>query len=620
MDETELDLKCEEDRRLVCCVCDTRKFCSNADYICSRNCEKLFLLIQGLVVGNALQSLFTSLFVGKENLTETALCERLWLENAKAHTQTRSTQQESPQLPVSPRSQSDHTRCESQDCMQVSSLERLNNGTPDYQLLPTKTQVKTFVRSTRSNKAADLVSPSTDSEKAKFEWSDPSRVGKHRNSISQQPPGRKMMCISNRNKKRILPSHKKTHQLDDQVNISSSDLLSTSSELADCQPTTINKAKPEQSGEKCDEESGKKTGKTQVKCRRCGKLVSKYYLYVHYRATHQDHLSDITQSSVSCSECGKLFMRKQALNTHRLKHHNHQFPNTCKHCGKGFANRLGLSWHMRQVHKMTIRQCGTCGETFENRREYKKHRRYKHTMNSHVCHVCGKGFKLKNALQAHLDAHAGIKLHYCEICGDGFVRFSSLCQHKNNLHGPKKSELPFKCHVCPSTFRLQAWLDKHIAQKHQSSGSSLQADCDLCQSSLHSSVSCPLHADAGTESFTCHQCNKVFAKETSLKAHMKQHQEPQFSCDVCHKKFTYKCNMQRHRDTHSTEKPFYCDICSKHFCSKFLLASHKRMHNQDLLFKCDICGKGLTRKDYLKNHLKKMHPEHTLIQQTQISS
>lgn len=622
MDEVEANVKAEEDDRLVCCVCDKRKSCLSSDYLCCTNCEKRFLLIQGLVLGNVLQSLFGTFCELSSYGSKDGQCQKVGIGTAnhqwssKMHLNSvlgietsepegyhevkgRRTLSPEPQVVIF-----SNPLCNSL----ASDPDTTSNGSDTLESASSKLykakicrrskskhQVKTNARF-RSNSKHHIKPKTCSKNKSRHYNNGRASENSFIQASSKQKSNNGLGLRFDSDISRKAP----TSPMSDKDSVEdSNDEAFNKVELEDCVADKDNKSS-----------DAERLEKRRVKCQHCGKMISKSYLYVHYRAMHKDHLSDISDSSVSCSECGKMFMKKQALNAHKLKRHNHKFTNTCSHCGKGFASRFGLSWHMRQVHKVTVRQCGDCGETFENRREYKKHRRYKHTANSHVCHICGKGFKLNNALQAHLDAHAGIKLHFCEICGDGFVRFSSLCQHRNNLHGPKKSELPFKCHLCPNTFRLQAWLDKHIVQKHKSVDRTVQEDCEMCKHSVRTSASCPLHAGQTKDAFSCPQCDKVFAKDTNLKVHMKQHQEPKFSCDVCHKKFTYKCNMLRHRDTHSTEKPFHCSICAKKFCTKFLLASHMRMHNQDLMFKCEICGKGLTRKDYLKNHMKKMHPEH----------
>ncbi|XP_070188665.1 oocyte zinc finger protein XlCOF6-like [Littorina saxatilis] len=602
MDESEPGVKFEEDGQLVCCVCDATRSYLNTNYVCSKNCHKLFVFTQGLVLGSILQTLFGGLVelkVSKEREND-----------SRKYEGTNSINVPLPEL---------ETHLDLSSHTEKESYRRSLRNQP----LSAEPQVLMYVEPMNNSLASDHDNASDKSEFTEPVESKPLRLKrlksvKHTTRLKNSHNRMKRTVkptegrISSQRKRSRFPCASKKNRTKPAPPVSEDDTDVTEDSCGESP-----KEKEQEELSASDMKNGM-VEKQRVTCKRCGKMISKSHLYVHYRAMHKDNLSDVSALSVACSECGKMFMKKQALNAHKLKCHNHKFTNTCSHCGKGFASLFGLSWHMRQVHKVTVRQCGDCGETFKNRRDYKKHRRYKHTANSHVCHICGKGFKLKNALQAHLDAHAGVKLHFCEICGDGFVRFSSLCQHRNNLHGPKKSELPFKCHLCPNTFRLQAWLDRHIVQKHSSGVGEISQDCEMCQSLAITSVPCPLHGGSAKDTFPCPQCDKVFAKDTNLKVHMKQHQEPKFSCDICHKKFTYKCNMMRHRDTHSTEKQFHCDICAKQFCTKFLLASHMRMHNQDLMFKCEICGKGLTRKDYLKNHIKKMHPSYAQCQSSDV--
>ena len=108
---------------------------------------------------------------------------------------------------------------------------------------------------------------------------------------------------------------------------------------------------------------------------------------------------------------------------------------------------------------------------------------------------------------------------------------------------------------------------------------------------------------------------------TSRKVRYEVKSFKQFKCDVdnCDWSFDRLDELERHRLTHSDERPHACDRCPKRFKRKDHLQTHLKAHDNIKDFHCHFvhpngkrCGSSFVRSDELKNHLKvhwKTHPD-----------
>ncbi|XP_048839492.1 POZ-, AT hook-, and zinc finger-containing protein 1 isoform X6 [Brienomyrus brachyistius] len=80
-------------------------------------------------------------------------------------------------------------------------------------------------------------------------------------------------------------------------------------------------------------------------------------------------------------------------------------------------------------------------------------------------------------------------------------------------------------------------------------------------------------------------------------------------CDICGKVFRDVYHLNRHKLSHSGEKPYACPVCGLRFKRKDRMSYHVRSHDGSVgkPYVCHSCGKGFSRPDHLNGHIKQVH-------------
>ncbi|XP_073981800.1 Zn finger homeodomain 1 isoform X3 [Rhodnius prolixus] len=77
----------------------------------------------------------------------------------------------------------------------------------------------------------------------------------------------------------------------------------------------------------------------------------------------------------------------------------------------------------------------------------------------------------------------------------------------------------------------------------------------------------------------------------------------QFSCDQCDKTFAKHSSLARHKYEHSGQRPHKCDICPRAFKHKHHLTEHKRLHTGEKPFQCLKCLKRFSHSGSFSQHM-----------------
>ncbi|XP_076012490.1 POZ (BTB) and AT hook-containing zinc finger 1 isoform X2 [Genypterus blacodes] len=162
----------------------------------------------------------------------------------------------------------------------------------------------------------------------------------------------------------------------------------------------------------------------------------------------------------------------------------------------------------------------------------------------------------------------------------------------------KDNGLLFPCGTCGKAFTEASRLKNHEAQHGaHSAGDSL---------SKAGSVTLLSHPQPGLVENGVQLHGGGMAMDNGRK---RERTRRHVGCDICGKVFRDVYHLNRHKLSHSGEKPYACHVCGLRFKRKDRMSYHVRSHDGSVgkPYVCQSCGKGFSRPDHLNGHIKQVH-------------
>ena len=332
----------------------------------------------------------------------------------------------------------------------------------------------------------------------------------------------------------------------------------------------------------------------------------------------------------SCDICEKSFNRPSKLKEHvRMVHEltkeerEKEKKFSCDICGHNFNRLDRLKTHQR-VHSVDATfVCDVCNAPFNalyllhNHQEHKHPEDYKKKL---TCKTCNQTFRTPTDLKKHETTHTGIKPFACDQCDASFFNKGGLNYHLQNMHlkVPKK---PVYCNFCEKKGYWDGWLIRH---KKKCKGP--QHKCETCGKLFKSENALAKHSIEHTKirekkskieksTHYCKNCSTQFKSDYSYATHLKVCVTT-FPCTICSIEFSSKEDLRNHKlEYPNSDCLCICEKCLAVFYSKEELQAHvAKKHNTN----CYVCNKKFLSLGPMKNHIKLLHPDHYLADETDV--
>lgn len=263
-----------------------------------------------------------------------------------------------------------------------------------------------------------------------------------------------------------------------------------------------------------------------------------------------------------------------------------------------------------------VKTCPACSTTFPSNEELLKHTLTHKPTLFFQCTTCDDIFVSRSAFADHLSkCESWESWCSCSTCNKPFssskgLRVHQLRHHSLGLSGGAGSNV-FSCPECEQVFNVQkayvSHLIKHAVLQNRSDPKSLQ--CRVCSSTFYTSQALQKH-------MKCHETDApsdpiacLLCSETfESKRALISHQKKHFYCQFCDANFTDRAELGVHnREKHQNERPWTCSLCNASYRCRFDLTRHKLKHEGRKFYACGSCGQDFYASADLKQHEASVH-------------
>ncbi|XP_066157054.1 ras-responsive element-binding protein 1 isoform X1 [Euwallacea fornicatus] len=268
-------------------------------------------------------------------------------------------------------------------------------------------------------------------------------------------------------------------------------------------------------------------------------------------------LTHTGQKPFKCSHCPLLFTTKSNCDRHLLRKHGSAA--TTIVTGEAAANN-NMNYLMRNVPERPFK-CSTCpSSTFSTYSNLKKHMSCKHATNAQGDDIKAQGYEAGSSEDEKVNQPDAKNDWESQIAYSKFAAVANPLEGQQS-QGVANSDLPFKCHLCESSFAERTQALEHIRDKHAS-----EYDLLMSKNAFDANATTPDEASHHDE------------EDSDIRGKFPDYSNRKVICAWCMRRFWSAEDLRRHMRTHTGERPFSCDICRRRFTLKHSMLRHRKKH------------------------------------------
>ncbi|XP_036408433.1 myc-associated zinc finger protein-like [Megalops cyprinoides] len=241
---------------------------------------------------------------------------------------------------------------------------------------------------------------------------------------------------------------------------------------------------------------------------------------------------------------------------------------------------------------------------------------------AHICPLCNKQFKNGYNLRRHQSVHTGIRMKDRAArereeglkggtAGGGRVERQTVPLSLLHLSVPPADPAPPESVPHPPALGNQeiesAAVSITTATVALAVPPALPATVVVAGAMIQRPANSNPNPNPVRKNHACEACGKAFRDVYHLNRHRLSHSdEKPYSCPICQQRFKRKDRMSYHVRSHQggVEKPYICPHCAKSFSRPDHLNSHVRqVHSTERPFKCETCESAFATRDRLRAHM-----------------
>ncbi|KAH8297756.1 hypothetical protein KR054_008790 [Drosophila jambulina] len=228
-----------------------------------------------------------------------------------------------------------------------------------------------------------------------------------------------------------------------------------------------------------------------------------------------------------------------------------------------------------------------------------------------VCPECkSSDFSNWNCLHTHLwrTHQIDMELYCCQLCSFKTPIYSRLVNTHAKIHSEERN---YKCEQCGKGFKNTKQLKNH-RRLHRTQGLGMGKHAGQAEKDQQQQGGSLASTEATVMMHRCEDCGAAFKQRKTLREHLCKERNEQLECPECQRVFGSKSSLRLHLRTHQEQKRFRCDHCGHETSDHNAFRRHLGTHKEHKRYSCPHCDFKAIQSTAFRIHLQKRHPDQEL--------